>query len=106
VEQDVRILRSQFHDYGGSDRMRRLVGVLGVGVYNSSTRNLNTERDICILLTLLTSDSDEAVSSDSESELDEDTVAADDKNNVTEAEVTFGQDSNMNGVLVVPILSL
>jgi hypothetical protein len=50
--------------------------------------------------------SDEAVSCDSEGEHDEGSVAVDVTVMGLEAEIKFGQDHNIHGCLVVPILTL
>jgi hypothetical protein len=54
---------------------------------------------------ILESDSDEAISLDSESEHHKDTMATGD-NNVTGSKINFGQDHNMHEILVMSILSL
>jgi hypothetical protein len=51
------------------------------------------------------SSSDEAVLSDTESELDKHTLPAGDDNNAMESEMEFGQNHNMAGILVVSIFS-
>jgi hypothetical protein len=51
------------------------------------------------------SSSDEAVSSDTESEPDEHTLPAEDDNNTMESEMEFGQDHNMAVILGVFIFS-